>query len=73
MQNKLVNKVIKINQMRMFGCPFYHISDLFFVRIRVPSRALILHEKGHPSGQCHLDKNNEKNSVCRNMYPVLFL
>lgn len=23
--------------------------------------------------QCHLDKNNEKNSVCRNMYPVLFL
>ena len=50
MQNKLVNKVIKINQMKMFGCPFYHISDLFSVRIRVPSRALILHEKGHPRG-----------------------
>ena len=42
---KLVKKVVKINQMKMFGCPFYHISDLFSVRIRVPSRALILHEK----------------------------
>ena len=38
---KLVKKVVKINQMKMFGCPFYHISDLFSVRIRVPSRALI--------------------------------
>ena len=24
-------------------------------------------------GQCHLDKDDAKNSVCRNMYPVLFL
>ena len=23
--------------------------------------------------QCHLDKDDAKNSVCRNMYPVLFL
>ncbi len=23
--------------------------------------------------QCHLDKDDTKNSVCRNMYPVLFL
>ena len=23
--------------------------------------------------QCHLDKDDSKNSVCRNMYPVLFL
>ena len=22
--------------------------------------------------QCHLDKNNTKSRVCRNMYPVLF-
>lgn len=22
--------------------------------------------------QCHLDKDDTKNSVCRNMYPVLF-
>ncbi|EOS40758.1 hypothetical protein C809_04479, partial [Lachnospiraceae bacterium MD335] len=22
--------------------------------------------------QCHLDKDDAKNSVCRNMYPVLF-
>ena len=23
--------------------------------------------------QCHLDKDDAKNSVCRNMHPVLFL
>lgn len=30
-------------------------------------------EMAGESAQCHLDKDDAKNSVCRNMYPVLFL
>lgn len=30
-------------------------------------------ENGEKRYQCHLDKDDAKNSVCRNMYPVLFL
>lgn len=35
--------------------------------------SLYYQESGQGEPQCHLDKDDAKNSVCRNMYPVLFL
>ena len=40
---------------------------------RVMRHCVMLWGKGGIGDQCHLDKDDAKNSVCRNMYPVLFL
>ena len=52
----------------------------FYVYWRISFECYILeikkfmnHKKEPLMNQCHLDKDDAKNSVCRNMYPVLFL
>ena len=44
------------------------------IRFTLEFKEVFLEKKkeGVPA-QCHLDKDDAKNSVCRNMHPVLFL
>lgn len=51
-----------------FSCPKNPDLERFLKK-----SAIEFTKKNQSVTQCHLDKDDAKNSVCRNMYPVLFL